>query len=184
MDYGEAEAFLNTFIDYEKIPGISFASEDYSLAHVEELLHRLGDPHRVARTVHIAGTKGKGSIAAMVAEVLTCSGYTTGLYTSPHLHSLMERIKVDGEPISRDEFAGLVAEAKPWFEAMGRDSLFRQLTFFEALTALAFCCFRKGRTGFNVLEVGLGGRLDATNVVVPEVCVISPISLEHTQVRG
>jgi dihydrofolate synthase/folylpolyglutamate synthase len=184
MDYGEAEAFLNTFIDYEKIPGISFASEDYSLAHVEELLHRLGDPHRVARTVHIAGTKGKGSIAAMVAEVLTCSGYTTGLYTSPHLHSLMERIKVDGEPISRDEFAGLVAEAKPWFEAMGRDSLFRQLTFFEALTALAFCCFRKGRTGFNVLEVGLGGRLDATNVVVPEVCVISPISLEHTQVLG
>lgn len=184
MDYGQAETFLNTFIDYEKIPGISFASADYSLAHVEELLHRLDDPHLAARTVHIAGTKGKGSIAAMVAEVLTCSGYTTGLYTSPHLHSLMERIRVDGEPISRDEFAGLVTEVKPYFEAMTQDPLFRQLTFFEALTVLAFCYFRKRKTDFDVLEVGLGGRLDATNVVAPEACVISPISLEHTQVLG
>ncbi len=184
MDFAQAETFLNNFIDYEKIPGISFASADYSLAHVEELLHRLDDPHLAARTVHVAGTKGKGSIAAMVAEVLTCSGYATGLYTSPHLHSLMERIRVDGEPISREEFAGLVTEVKPYFLSMTNDPQFRQLTFFEALTALAFCYFRKKKTDFDVLEVGLGGRLDATNVVAPEVCVISPISLEHTQVLG
>lgn len=184
MDYSQAEQYLHSFIDYETIPGISFASADYSLDHVKELLHRLGNPHLAARTVHIAGTKGKGSVAAMIATVLTVSGCKTGLYTSPHLHNLRERIRINGSPILKEEFASLMTELKPYFEAMSRDSACRQLTFFETLTVLAFDYFRRRQTDFQVLEVGLGGRLDATNVARPEVCVITPISLEHTQVLG
>jgi len=184
MNYSQAVEYLHSFIDYEKIPGISYASHDYSLKHVEELLHRMGDPHLAAKTVHVAGTKGKGSIAAMIARVLTVSGYRTGLYTSPHFHTLRERIRVDGNLISEEEFAALMTEAKPYFDAMNHDPLYRQLTFFEVLTALAFVYFKQKQADFQVLEVGLGGRLDATNVAEPEVCVITPISLEHTQVLG
>ena len=180
MNYTQAVEYLNTFVNYENIPGISYASLDYSLKHVEEVLRRVGNPHLAARTVHIAGTKGKGSVAAMVAQVLTESGYKTGLYTSPHLHSLRERIKIDGALISEEEFAEMMTELKPYFEAASR----RQLTFFEALTILAFAYFKKMQVGFQVLEVGLGGRLDATNVSQPEVCVITSISLDHTAVLG
>lgn len=195
MDYSQAEEYLNSFVNYENILGTSFASADYSLEHVEELLYRIGDPHLAARTVHIAGTKGKGSIAAMIAEVLTVSGYRTGLYTSPHLHNLRERIRVDGSLILEEEFASLMTELKPYFEAMNVIAVSQSpersegeakqpLTFFEALTVLAFDYFNKRQTDFQVLEVGLGGRLDATNVAKPEVCVITPISLDHTQVLG
>jgi len=184
MNYSQAEEYLHSFIDYEKIPGISYVSHGYSLKHVKELLHRMGDPHLAAKTVHIAGTKGKGSIAAMIAQVLTVSGYRTGLYTSPHFHTLRERIKVDGNLISEEEFAALMTGVKPYFEAINHEPHCRQLTFFEALTVLAFAHFKKKGTDFQVLEVGLGGRLDATNVAEPEVCVIAPISLEHTQVLG
>jgi len=183
MNYHEAEEYLNRFINYENIPGISYASPDYDLRHIEELLHLMGDPHLAASTVHIAGTKGKGSIAAMIAQVLTVSGYKTGLYTSPHLHTLRERIRVDGSLISQDEFAALVAEVRPHIEAMNYE-LYRQLTFFEVLTVLAFAYFRKRQADFQILEAGLGGRLDATNVVKPEVCVITPVSLDHTQILG
>jgi len=184
MDYRQAEEYLHTFVDYEMIPGISFASSDYNLRHVEELLHRMGDPHLAARTVHIAGTKGKGSIAAMIAQVLSCSSYKTGLYTSPHLHSLRERIRVDGDLISCSDFASLVAEAKPYLEAVNLSPVYRRLTFFEAVTALAFAYFKRKQADFQVLETGLGGRLDATNVADPELCVITAISLDHTEVLG
>jgi dihydrofolate synthase/folylpolyglutamate synthase len=184
MDYREAEDYLHSFVDFEMIPGISFASSDYDLLHVEELLHRMGDPHLAARTVHIAGTKGKGSTAAMIAQVLTVSGYRTGLYTSPHLHSITERLKVDSDPISQPDFASLVAEARPHLESVNRSPLCRQPTFFEVLTALAFAYFKTRQVDFQVLETGLGGRLDATNVASPQVCVITPISLDHTEVLG
>jgi len=184
MDYREAEEYLHSFVDFEMIPGISFASSDYDLLHVEELLHRMGDPHLAARTVHIAGTKGKGSTAAMIAQVLTVSGYRTGLYTSPHLHSIRERLSVDSDPISQLDFASLVAEARPHLESVNRSPVYRQPTFFEVLTALAFAYFKMKQVDFQVLETGLGGRLDATNVASPEVCVITPISLDHTEVLG
>jgi len=186
MNYSQAEKYFHSFIDYERLPGIPYASQGYSLRHVEELLHRLDDPHLAIRTIHIAGTKGKGSTAAMIAQVLSFSGYRTGLYTSPHLHNLRERIKVDGKLISPSEFAALVVELKPYFEAVDviASEAKQPLTFFEALTALAFVYFREKETDFQVLEVGLGGRLDATNVVKPEVCAITPISLEHTQILG
>jgi dihydrofolate synthase/folylpolyglutamate synthase len=184
LNYGQAEEYLNTFINYEQIPGISYAQPGYSLRHVEELLNRMGDPQLAARTIHIAGTKGKGSVATMIAQALSSSGYKTGLYTSPHLHTLRERISVDGSLISEAEFAAAMAEIKPFIESMKHDTSFRQLTYFEALTALAFAYFKKKQVDFQVLEVGLGGRLDATNVAWPVVCIITSISLDHTQLLG
>jgi len=184
LNYSQAEEYLDSFVNYEQIPGISYAQPGYSLRHVEELLNRMGDPQLAARTIHIAGTKGKGSVAVMIAQVLSGSGYKTGLYTSPHLHTLRERISVDGSLISEAEFAAAMAEVKPFIESMRQDTAFRQLTYFEALTALAFAYFKKNRVDFQVLEVGLGGRLDATNVARPVICIITPISLDHTQILG
>jgi len=184
LNYSQAEDYLNSFVNYEQIPGISYAQPGYSLRHVEELLNRMGNPQLAARTIHIAGTKGKGSVAAMIAQVLSDSGYKTGLYTSPHFHTLRERISVDGNLISEAEFAAAMAEVKPFIESMKQDATFRQLTYFEALTALVFAYFEKKRVDFQVLEVGLGGRLDATNVTKPLVCIITPISLDHTQILG
>jgi dihydrofolate synthase/folylpolyglutamate synthase len=185
LNYSQAEKYLNSFVNYEQIPGISYAQPGYSLRHVEELLNRMGNPQLAASTIHIAGTKGKGSVAAMIAQVLSSSGYNTGLYTSPHFHTLRERISVDGSLISEAEFAAAMAEVNPFIESMKQDTSFRQLTYFEALTALAFAYFRKKRVDFQVLEVGLGGRLDATNVVAnPAVCIITSISLDHTQILG
>jgi dihydrofolate synthase/folylpolyglutamate synthase len=184
LNYRQAEEYLNSFVNYEQIPGISYAQPGYSLRHVEELLNRMGNPQLAARTIHIAGTKGKGSVAAMIAQVLTGSGYKTGLYISPHFHTLRERISVDGSLISEADFAATMAEVKPFIESMKRDTSFNQLTYFEALTALAFAYFQKKLVDFQVLEVGLGGRLDATNVAKPLVCIITPISLDHTQILG
>lgn len=185
MNYSQAEEYLNTFTNYEQIPGMTYTGAGYSLEHLGELLRRMGNPQLAARTIHIAGTKGKGSVAAMIAQVLSGSRYRTGLYTSPHFHTLTERIVVDGRMISEAEFAAAMAEIKPFIESMRRDTSFRQLTYFEALTALAFACFQKKRVDFQVLEVGLGGRLDATNVVPqPAVCIITAISLDHTQILG
>jgi dihydrofolate synthase/folylpolyglutamate synthase len=144
----------------------------------------MGNPQLAARTIHIAGTKGKGSVVAMIAQVLSASGYKTGRYTSPHLHNLRERISIDGSLISETDFAAAMAEVKPPIESMKQDTSFRQLTYFEALTALAFDYFQKKRVDFQVLEVGLGGRLDATNVTKPVVCIITSISLDHTQILG
>jgi dihydrofolate synthase/folylpolyglutamate synthase len=184
LNYSQAEKYLDSFVNYEQIPGISYAQPGYSLRHVEELLNRMGDPQLAARTIHIAGTKGKGSVAAMIAQVLSSSGYKTGLYTSPHLRILRERIIVDGSLISEAEFAATMTEIKPFIESMRQDAAFRQLTYFEALTALAFAYFKKKQVDFQVLEVGLGGRLDATNVTRLVVCIITPISLDHTQILG
>ena len=184
MNYSQAEEYLNSFTNYEQIPGISYVQPGYSLKHVEELLNRMGNPQLAARTIHIAGTKGKGSVSAMIAQVLSSSGYKTGLYTSPHFHTLRERISIDGSLISEAEFAAAMAEIKPFIESMRKDTAFRQLTYFEALTALAFAYFKKKQVDFQVLEVGLGGRLDATNVARPIICIITPISLDHTQILG
>jgi dihydrofolate synthase/folylpolyglutamate synthase len=184
LNYDQAEDYLNTFTNYEQIPGVTYAPSDYNLRHVEEILDRMGNPQSAATTIHIAGTKGKGSVAVMITQVLSGSGYKTGLYTSPHLHTLRERISVDGNLISEAEFAIAMDEVKPFIESMKQDTAFRQLTYFEALTALAFAYFKKKQVDVQVLEVGLGGRLDATNVTKPVVCIITPISMDHTQILG
>jgi len=185
LNYSQAEEYLNSFVNYEQISGITYAQPGYSLRHVEELLNRMGNPQLAAKTIHIAGTKGKGSVAAMIAQGLSSSGYRTGLYISPHFHTLRERISIDGSLISEAEFTAAMAKVKPFIESMKQDTSFRQLTYFEALTALTFAYFQKKRVDFQVLEVGLGGRLDATNVVAnPVICIITSISLDHTQILG
>ncbi|MBA7673152.1 Folylpolyglutamate synthase [subsurface metagenome] len=151
---------------------------------MDELLAHLGNPHLKARTVHVAGSKGKGSVAAMIASALTASGYTTGLFTSPHLHFFNERMRVDGNLISDQELVVLVEKLKPEVEAVNEKATYGLLTTFEVITALGFDYFELKGTDFQVIEVGLGGRLDATNVVQPEVCIITSISFDHTEVLG
>ncbi len=184
MNYQQALDYIYSYIDYEKVPRLRYNSANYDLRRMGELLARSGNPHLKARSVHIAGTNGKGSIAAMVASVLGASGYTTGLYTSPHLNSLNERIRVDGEPISDEELVALVERLKPEVEAVDQKATYGRLTTFEFLTALAFVYFEQKGVDFQVLEVGMGGRLDATNVIDPEVCVITSISFDHMDVLG
>lgn len=151
---------------------------------MHSLLARLGDPHLGRRTVHVAGSKGKGSIATMVASILQAAVVSVGLYTKPHLHRFVERIAVDGEAISEEEFGRLMGELEPQLEA-GDQGDFGAVSTFEALVALAFLYFRERDVGWQVLEVGMGGRLDATNVFDEKaVCVIAPIGLEHTEVLG
>ena len=181
--YQQALDYLCSFVDYETMH-LPRSAVNYDLRRVEELLFRLGNPHLAARSVHVAGTKGKGSVAAMVAAVLTASGYTTGLYTSPHLNDLRERIRVNGELITEEELIALVERLKSEVEAVSEKATYGQLTTFELLTALGFAHFKQKGVDFQVVEVGLGGRLDATNVIQPEVGIITSISFDHTEVLG
>lgn len=180
--YQQALNYIYSFIDYERTQ--SHEPVRYDLRRVAELLFRLGNPHLAAKTVHIAGTKGKGSVAAMTASALTASGYNTGLYTSPHLHTYNERIRVDGRLITDEELVALVEKIKPEVEAVNKKATYGQLTTFEVTTALGFAYFKSKGADFQVIEVGMGGRLDATNVVQPEVCVITSISFDHMKVLG
>ena len=184
MDYQQAENYILSFTDYEKMPGMAYTSANYDLRRMEKLLQPLGNPHLSTRTVHVAGTKGKGSTAAMISQTLIAAGYRTGLFTSPHLHTIRERIRMNGEMISEVDFTALVAEIKPIVESVNEQAIFGKLTTFEILTAVVFIYFKKNRVDFQVLEVGLGGRLDATNVVKPDVCVITSLSLDHTEILG
>jgi len=184
MDYQQAIDYLASYTDYEVVPRLAHNAANYDLRRVEELLSRLGNPHLRARSVHIAGTNGKGSVAAMIASVLTTAGYTTGLYTSPHLHTWRERIRVNEELISEAELAALVEELKPEAEAVNREATYGRLTTFELLTTLAFAHFAAKGADFQVLEVGMGGKFDATNVINPEISVITSISFDHTEVLG
>lgn len=181
LDYKAAIDYILSFADYERATRTAVI---FDTSRIEALLDRLGKPHLAAKSVHIAGTKGKGSTAAMIASVLTASGYKTGLYTSPHLHSFTERIQIDGEPIRESDFAALVQKLKPEFDAFNHFGVYGVLTTFEILTAMAFIHFKDKGVDFQVLETGLGGRLDATNVVRPEVCAITSISFDHTEVLG
>ena len=181
MDYQTALDYILSFADYERMPRSALV---FDLRRIEMLLERLGNPQETAKSIHVAGTKGKGSTAAMIASILTRAGYRVGLYTSPHLLSLAERIQIDGRPIDEDAFARLVEMMKPEVEAVNASGALGELTTFELLTALAFAYFREREADYQVLEVGLGGRLDATNVVKPEVSVITSISFDHTDVLG
>lgn len=181
MNYQSAVDYILSFADYERIPRSAVV---FDLRRIEMLLARLGNPQDAAKTVHIAGTKGKGSTSAMIASILYQSGYRTGLYTSPHLLSIRERLQIDGEPITEKAFARLVSRLKPEFEAVNESGAYGELTTFELLTALALAHFKESAVDYQVLEAGLGGRLDATNVTSPEICVITSISYDHTDVLG
>ena len=181
MDYREALGYILSFADYERLPRSAVV---FDLRRIEMLLERMGNPHLYARSVHVAGTKGKGSTAAMIASILAESGYKTGLYTSPHLLTITERIMVDGRNIPEADFAVIVARMIPHAEQVNRSGGLGDLTTFELLTALAFIHFKERAVDYQVMETGLGGRLDATNVVKPEVCIITSISYDHTDVLG
>lgn len=183
MDYQQALDYIFSYTDYEKVP-MPHDPAFYDLRRMEELLFRLGNPHLAAKSVHIAGTNGKGSVAAMVTAALTASGYTTGLYTSPHLNDLRERFRVNGELITEGELTAVVEKLKPEVEIVNQKATYGELTTFELLTALSFAHFKLKGVDFQVLEVGLGGKFDATNVIQPEVCIITPISFDHTEVLG
>ena len=181
MNYQEALEYILRFADYERLPRSSLV---WDLRRIERLLARLGNPQDFARSIHIAGTKGKGSTSAMIASILTQAGYRVGFYTSPHLFSFTERIQSDGRPIPEDVFARLTESLQPEVEAENRLGDLGELTTFEILTALAFVYYREMGVDYQVLETGLGGRLDATNVVRSEVAVITSISFDHMDVLG
>jgi dihydrofolate synthase/folylpolyglutamate synthase len=185
MQYKEAFNYINSFTNYETTPGIGRDLNEAGLERVQLLLRLLGRPQNSFKSVVIAGTKGKGSVAAMIEAVVREAGYRTGLYTSPHLHTFRERIRVGGTMISPADMGRITERIVPSVEkikALGDPGLLP--TTYELATAIAFLYFQEQGVQYAVLEVGLGGRLDAVNVVTPVVSVITSISLDHMEVLG
>ncbi|HJS30255.1 MAG TPA: folylpolyglutamate synthase/dihydrofolate synthase family protein [Anaerolineales bacterium] len=176
--YQAALDYLYGFIDFSLTRDDRYSPERFDLGRVEALMRMLGNPQDRFRILHVAGTKGKGSVSALCASALVSGGYRTGLYTSPHGSEFTERIQVDGEQIPQDTLADLVEELKPAVESIP------EITTYEITTALALVYFANQGVEAAVLEVGLGGRLDATNIVLPLVSVITSISYDHTQFLG
>jgi len=177
MNYRQALDYIYSFTDLERRTGYTIG--EFTLNRIEGLLALLDNPHLGFPSVHVAGTKGKGSTAAMIASILQTAGYHTGLYTSPHLHTFRERIRVDGRLISPEEVAFFTDLLRPRLEELDESP-----STFEVTTALAFLYFSRRDVDIAVLEVGLGGRLDATNVVNPLVSVITSLSFDHTAILG
>ncbi len=197
MTYPQAQSYLNSFVNYERLNFYPYKSS-FKLDRVKRLLRLLGNPHRRLRAVHIAGSKGKGSTCAFVGGILREAGFKVGLYTSPHLVDVRERIRIlqpaprhkrsgpgktEKEIILKKDFTRLIERIMPYAEKL-REAKLGGLSYYEILTALAFLYFKEEECGFVVLETGIGGRLDATNVVCSLVCAITPISYEHTAVLG
>ena len=183
LSYDDAVALSLSLVDFER----SIHSPTHSDFHIERMnlfAALLGNPQEMVPSIHIAGTKGKGSTAAMVSSVLIASGFTVGLATSPHLHSLTERIRVNMKPISKDDFGALVSLLWPSVLKVGSDYNFGSITWFEFMIMAAFYHFYAQRLDFQVIETGLGGRLDATNILIPLVSAITSISLDHMPILG
>lgn len=176
--YQEALDYIYSFIDYSVERTYRYSAEVFDLARVRTLLEALGDPHDRYRSIHVAGTKGKGSVSAIIASVVQSAGYRTGLYTSPHLRRFTERIQVNGREISEEDVIRLVDILRPHVATVG------DLTTYEVITALGFLHFAHEKVDVAVVEVGLGGRLDATNVVTPLVAVITSLSYDHMHLLG
>lgn len=180
-------SWLHGRIDYERAITMPYRHDDFRLDRMRTLLEKLGSPDCRYAIVHIAGTKGKGSTAAMVTAILSAAGLGTGLFTSPHLEHIEERIRWNGQPIESAEFAALIQQVRPAVLEMDvicqRDG-YGGPTFFEITTAMALVCFANRGAVVVVLEVGLGGRLDSTNVVTPAVTAITSISFDHTKQLG
>ena len=184
MDYQTAIAYLYSFTDFERDTGQGQLAGVFGLERIRQLLGELADPQHTAPVIHLAGTKGKGSTAAMIESILRRSGLRTGLFISPHLHDFAERIQIDGRPIPADEVTGAIEALRPLLDPRHQPPAEGGLTTFEITTALAFYCFRQAGVDVQVIETGLGGRLDATNVVDPRVAVITPVGYDHTAILG
>jgi dihydrofolate synthase / folylpolyglutamate synthase len=176
--YQKALDYLYSFVDYSMTRSLRYSAEKFDLGRMYRLMDALGNPQKDYPIIHIAGTKGKGSTAALCANALKCAGYRVGLYTSPHLEDYTERIQVNGVPISHLVLSELVEYIKPFVAKIP------QLTTFEITTAIGFLHCSRVKVDVMVAEVGLGGRLDATNVVTPIVSVITSLSLDHMNVLG
>ena len=159
--------------------------QKFGLENIATLSAALGDPHRAVKCAHIAGTNGKGSTAAMLESIARAAGLRTGLYTSPHLERVNERIRIDGEDVSDDDFAAAWSKVHTAIESlMASGKLAAHPTYFECVTAMAFLIFAEKKVDIAVYEVGLGGRLDSTNIVTPKVCIITSIDLDHESFLG
>lgn len=170
--------YLYSFVDYSLQKNFRYSPEKFDLGRMRLLMEKLGNPDRAYPIIHVAGTKGKGSVSALCASALLAAGYRVGLYTSPHLQDYAERIQINGRPIPHPDLISLVQAIKPYIESIP------ELSTFEITTALAFLNFRHQEVDVGVIEVGLGGRLDATNVCHPLVTVITSVSYDHTQILG
>lgn len=177
--YAEAIRYLDSFVDYEKIG--HKGSQSFNLERMRRLAGIFGNPERSFPVIHIAGTKGKGSTASFIANILEEAGFRVGLYTSPHVTGPRERIKINGEEISESRLAREAEIARQRLE--GNDVGFDP-TYFEIYTVIAFSYFREKKIDYGVIEAGLGGRLDATNIVEPVVSIITPISYDHVRILG
>lgn len=176
--YQEALDYLYGFVDYSLTRQLRYSPDKFNLDRMRRLMKLMGDPHLRYPVIHVAGTKGKGSTAAMIASVLREAGFMVGLYTSPHLQDYTERIQVNGQPISHEELVNQVEVLKPCLSQV------EGITTFEITTAIGFQVFAAQKVDIGVIEVGLGGRLDATNVVDPLVSVITSLSFDHMNVLG
>jgi len=176
--YNSALDYLYSFVDYSLKHSSELAKADFNLDRMRALMTELGNPERQYPIIHVAGTKGKGSVSALCASGLKAAGYKVGLYTSPHLLDYTERIQINGQPIPHQGLADLVEQVKPAVAKIPK------LTTFEITTALGLLYFARNKVDAAVIEVGLGGRLDATNVVTPKVSVITSLSYDHMAVLG
>ena len=181
MEYREAIQKVLSLFDFERTRTDGPRQKAiYNLERMEEFLDRIGNPHHRVPAVHIAGTKGKGSTAALCDAAFDAAGLSTGFYSSPHLHTFRERIRRNCQPVSEDEFAGIVNDL--WAARMDKDD--RAVTLFEFLTGMAYFGFDQAGADVQTVEVGLGGRLDATNVINADVCVITSVSMDHAKILG
>jgi dihydrofolate synthase/folylpolyglutamate synthase len=178
--YDDALRFLFSVTDYERMSRTSYSRANFNLSRMNRILQELGNPHKELRCVHVAGTKGKGSTAGMVAAMLRGAGYKVGLYVSPHLMDIRERVTVNDEMISQQAMSHILRDLQKIVKKLSKDSP----TFFELMTATAFRHFSDNKVDYAVVEVGLGGRLDSTNVIKPEVCAITSIGYDHMAQLG
>ncbi|GIX06804.1 MAG: bifunctional folylpolyglutamate synthase/dihydrofolate synthase [Candidatus Poribacteria bacterium] len=183
MTYADARTYLSTFLNYERVPINAGLPRAFNLTRIRRLLEAMGNPQERFPAIHLAGTKGKGSTAVLLERTLREAGYRTGLYVQPHLLSPRERIVVGGRAIGRLQFVTLLERFLPLLERF-RETEAGRLTYFEVFTALAFEEFARSGVQVAVVETGLGGRLDATNVLCPILSVITPIGYDHQQVLG
>ncbi|MFM7134934.1 MAG: bifunctional folylpolyglutamate synthase/dihydrofolate synthase, partial [Planctomycetota bacterium] len=177
--YSAAVRYLMERTDFERMRTVRYNETTFKLDRMHQLLAKLGNPHQHIRTVHVGGTNGKGSTVHMIASMRQACGYTVGLYTSPHLVELRERIVINGQPIEKAAFAETMKQVAKAAEKAGVEP-----TFFEAVTAVCFKHFAEQAVDIAVIEVGLGGRLDSTNVILPEASVITSIDFDHTKLLG
>ncbi len=182
--YQEAIGFLFAMVDYEKLSSYKYSLPNFDLRRTERLLASVGNPQQKMKLLHIAGTKGKGSTAMMAQSIFSRCGYKTGLFTSPHLVDLEERVTIDGRLMPKDEVRRIMGELRPYVDSIRREAPEESPTFFELLTALGFCYFAEQNVDYGIIEVGMGGRLDSTNVILPLASVITHLDFDHVHRLG